>query len=100
MDTRIGRRSFAGVAAVAATAAVGFGSALAKGNGKSPNGSKPANNPPGKNKVAICHLDDDTGLYSYKLVPPTAVPGHERHGDVVTGVTSAAVCDALNQPPT
>ncbi len=66
------------------------------GNGNAGNGHG-GGSAPGRNKVAICHLNDD-GVYMYLLVPPPALNGHAGHGDVVEGVTGPESCDALNQP--
>jgi len=93
MDTTTrsyGRRGVIGLAVAGAVSIAGIAGVAAKG--------KPVT-PPGKSKVAICHLDDATGLYSYKLVPPPAVKGHAKHGDVVEGVTGPETCDALNATP-
>jgi hypothetical protein len=101
METRYGRRSFAGIAAAALVSAAGIGAVAAKGKPELPGGSdKPKKPAPGQTKVAICHLDRETGEYSYKLVPPPAVKGHGKHGDVVEGVTGPEFCDALNEQPT
>src|SRR5689334_9764070 len=99
------RRLLGGLVAGAATAITGSvalgakGKGKAKGNGKG-KGSGKGYGPtgaPGKNKVGVCHLDDETGLYTYLEVPPPAMKGHQKHGDV-PAPNGAADCDALNTP--
>lgn len=91
MTNRIyGRRGVIGLAVAGAMSLAGIAGVAAKG--------KP-DTPPGKSKVAICHRDGTTGLFSYKLVPPPAVKGHAKHGDVVEGVTGPETCEALNATP-
>ena len=85
-----GRRGVIGLAVAGAMSIAGLASVAAKG--------KPVT-PPGKSKVAICHLDSTTGLYAYKLVPLPALKGHAKHGDVVEGVTGPDFCQALNATP-
>lgn len=83
------------VTGATALGAKGKGKAKAKGKGKGKGHG--AAGAPGKNKVGLCHLDEETGLYSYAEVPPPAMKGHQKHGDV-PAPNGAADCDALNEP--
>lgn len=46
-----------------------------------------------KPTVGICHRTGD-GRYKYMTVNQNAVPAHEAHGDVVTGLSDVANCGA------
>lgn len=86
-----------------ADAKKGKGKAKGKGKGKN-NGNGGGNGKGkahGKNKVAICHKNED-GTFSFKKVPaPALKQGHRKHGDIVCG--EAGVCqtgDATTCDPT
>lgn len=95
------RRMLGGIVAAAAAVVTGAtvleakGKSKAKGKGKGKGHG--AAGAPGKNKVGLCHLDDESGLYTYLEVPPPAMKGHQKHGDV-PAPNGAADCDALNVP--
>ena len=50
---------------------------------------------PGLNMVGLCHRDDETGSFTYMEVPQPAVPGHQRHGDVLA--EGPEDCDSPNE---
>ena len=116
------RRVLGGLAALLAGAAVAAPAAAKKGgngrgkggNGKGKGGG--GGNAHGKNKVAICHVTERgenraPTVYAYKEVPPTALKGHLKHGDVeadcsavvvgecqVLGCDAAGACVAVADP--
>ena len=48
-------------------------------------------------KTPICHFDNETGLYTFMQVALKPGKGHDKHeNDVLTGVTSAADCELIN----
>ncbi len=96
MDRRMNRRAMGAMAAAAALFAGGLVAQAAPGGVPGRPIDRPT--PPGRAKVAICHLDRETGLYTYKQVPKPALRGHGRHGDVIDGVTGPEFCEALNSP--
>jgi len=80
------------------------GRAKGKGNGKG-HGTE---NAPGRNRVAICHVDDETRTYAHLLVPAQSLKGHGKHGDILPGALgedgnpveiTPAFCDGLNVEP-
>lgn len=82
-----------GLAATVVAVTTGASSLAAKGKGK----GQGATGTPGKNKVGLCHLDDETNLYTYIEVPPPAMKGHQKHDDVLAP-NGATACDGLNKP--
>jgi hypothetical protein len=92
LTTETSRRQIV-VGALGGAAALLAGTTVA-GPGKKGGGSGAKGKP---TKVAICHYDKETELYTFLQVPTTALKGHQKHtNDVLTGVTSAADCEALN----
>jgi hypothetical protein len=95
------RRILGGIVAAAASVVTGATALGVKGKAKGKSKDKGkgqghgAAGAPGKNKVGLCHLDDETGLFSYLEVPPPAMKGHLKHGDQ-PALGGAADCDALN----
>jgi hypothetical protein len=80
-----------------ADAKKGKGKAKGKGKGKNNgNGGNGGGNGKGKahgkNKVAICHENED-GTFSFKKVPaPALKQGHRKHGDTICGETEPGTC--------
>ena len=50
-------------------------------------------------KAAICRRDDETGRLEHEEVPASALKPHEKHGDMVSGVTGPESCAALRPAP-
>jgi hypothetical protein len=75
-----------------ADAKKGKGKAKGKGKGKNGNGGNGKGKAHGKNKVAICHKNED-GTFSFKKVPaPALKQGHRKHGDTICGETEPGTC--------
>lgn len=103
--TRAGSRRQVLGGIVGTTAAVLTGATVLEAKGKRKDQGKRQDQGKGKGsagapgkqpKVGLCHLDEESGAYTYLELPPPAAKAHVKHGDQEL---NEADCLALNTAP-